>query len=266
MNELASLSAKGYYDFSFISQDSSSYGRDMNMKEGLCELIEAAEALPGIRSARILYLYPSTTTERMIDHIAQSDVFATYYDMPIQHIDDRMLKLMKRGFGESRTIELLELMRSKSGSFVRTSVIAGHPGETQESFERLCRFLEEYRFDRINVFAYSNEEDTAAYNMEQIDQKVIEERVEILADIARRRMYESLDAMVGTEVELAVDSISSEHEYLLSARPLNWAPEIDSEVLINDKGDLDIEFGKVYRALITQRVDRYLTGTIISEA
>ena len=89
--------------------------------------------------------------------------------MPIQHIDDAMLKTMKRGFGEKKTIELLEYMKSKPGAFLRTSVIAGHPGESEESFQRLCDFMETFEFDRFNTFHYSNEETTAAYNMEQVD-------------------------------------------------------------------------------------------------
>ena len=260
--EVANLTQNGFFDFSFISQDSSSYGRDMGLKEGLIDLIENIEMIPGVYSARVLYLYPSTTTKAMIDKIANSNIFQTYYDMPIQHIDDDMLKVMKRGFGEKKTIELLNHMRSKENSFVRTSVIAGHPNESRESFDRLCLFLEEFGFDRINVFAYSNEESTTAYDMPQLPQEIIEERTEILADIAKSAMLLSLEKMIGKSVELVIDGESSEHEYLLSARPLIWAPEIDGEVLINDTNDLDVEVGGVYEALITQRAGDYLLGTL----
>jgi len=262
-NEVINLTKSGFYDFSFISQDSSSFGRDLGLKDGLIDLIDNIELIPGVKSARILYLYPSTTSFNLIDKIASSFVFQTYYDMPIQHIDDRVLKSMKRGFGQKQTIELLNRMKQKEGSFIRTSVIAGHPGETQEMFEELCNFLEEFEFDRINVFAYSNEEDTLAYTMEQLPQEVVEERTEILADIAKRAYIKSLDKMVGKEVDLAIDGESSEHQFLLSARPLIWAPEIDGEVLVNDTNDLKVEIGKCYRAKITQRVGEQLLATLI---
>ena len=263
--EVSALTAKGFYDFSFISQDSSSYGRDLGLRDGLIDLIRHVELIPGVRSARILYLYPSTTSPELIDAIAESPVFQTYYDMPIQHIDDRVLKTMKRGFGEAKTRELLEAMRSKEGSFVRTSVIAGHPGESGESFRKLCDFLESFGFDRINVFAYSNEENTDAYGMEQLSEELIEERTGILGEIARRAMDHSLEKMVGKEVDMAIDGPSEEHEYLLTARPLIWAPEIDGEVLVNDTNDLEVKIGGLYRARISEKVGEYLLASLRSE-
>ncbi|MDQ1326215.1 MAG: ribosomal protein methylthiotransferase, partial [Campylobacterota bacterium] len=263
--EVRNLVKQGFYDFSFISQDSSSYGRDMGLQDGLIELIDAVEAIEGVKSARILYLYPSTTTLKLIDAIADSKVFQTYYDMPIQHIDDGMLKLMKRGFGEQKTIELLEYMKSKPGAFIRTSVIAGHPGESEEAFEKLCAFMEDFDFDRFNTFAYSNEETTPAYTMEQLPQEVIEQRTQILGEIARQSMHNSLKKMLGKTVTVVIDGQSSEHEYLLSARPLQWAVEIDGEILINDTSDLDIVFGKTYQARITELAGEQLLATLLNE-
>ncbi|WP_457607345.1 30S ribosomal protein S12 methylthiotransferase RimO [Nitratifractor sp.] len=265
VTEVSALTEKGFYDFSFISQDSSSYGRDLGIRDGLIDLIRHVELIPGVHSARILYLYPSTTSLELIDAISDSAVFQTYYDMPIQHIDDRVLRTMKRGFGEAKTRELLEAMRAKEGSFVRTSVIAGHPGESEESFRQLCDFLEEFGFDRINVFAYSNEENTDAYTMEQLPREVIEERTAILGEIAQRARERSLEKMVGRTVELAVDGESEEHEYLLSARPLLWAPEIDGEVLVNDTNDLEVKIGGLYEGKITERAGEYLLALLAKE-
>jgi ribosomal protein S12 methylthiotransferase RimO len=263
VKEVEMLVKEGYYDFSFISQDSSSYGRDMELQDGLIDLIDAVEAVEGVKSARILYLYPSTTTFALIDTIADSKVFQTYYDMPIQHIDDAVLKTMKRGFGEVKTIALLEHMKSKPNAFLRTSVIAGHPTESQESFEKLCTFMKEFKFDRFNTFHYSNEESTTAYNMEQIAQEVINERANILGEIAETSTQTSLEAMVGQTVTLVIDGESDEHEYLLSARPLNWAVDIDGEILINDTSDLSIEYGKIYKAKITELAGTQLLATLI---
>ena len=265
VKEVENLAKEGFYDFSFISQDSSSYGRDMGLKDGLRDLISEIEKIEGVKSARILYLYPSTTTFELIDAISDSDIFQTYYDMPIQHIDDAVLKTMKRGFGEEKTIALLEYMKSKPGAFLRTSVIAGHPGESEESFEKLCSFMEDFGFDRFNTFHYSNEETTTAYDMEQISQDVIDERANRLGEIAEASTLASLKKMVGKTVTLVIDGESDEHEYLLSARPLIWAVDIDGEVLINDTSDLPIEYGKMYEAKITELVGTQLLATLISE-
>jgi len=265
VKEVEMLVEKGYTDFSFISQDSSSYGRDMGMADGLIALIEAVEAIEGVKSARILYLYPSTTTFALIDAIAASTIFQSYYDMPIQHIDDGVLKTMKRGFGEEKTIALLEHMKSKKDAFIRTSVIAGHPNESQEAFEKLCGFMETFKFDRFNTFSYSNEETTTAYEMEQIAQEVIDERATILGEISQASTLASLEKMVGKTLTLVIDGESDEHEFLLSARPLSWAVDIDGEVLINDTSDLPITYGKYYKAKVTELVGTQLLATLINE-
>ncbi len=262
VTELRHLVADGFYDFSFISQDSSSYGRDMGLSDGLIDLMEAVEHIDGVQSARILYLYPSTTSFELIDKIADSSIFQTYYDMPIQHIDNNILKTMKRGFGEKQTIALLEHMRSKPDAFIRSSVIAGHPGESEKSFERLCKFLEEFSFDRFNTFAYSNEKNTAAYEMEQLSAETIEKQADILGSIAQKNTINSLKKMIGKTIDLVVDGESLEHEYLLSARPIQWAVEIDGEILINDTNDLDIKYGKVYKAKITELLGTQLLATL----
>ena len=265
VKEVTNLVAQGFHDFSFISQDSSSYGRDMELKDGLIDLIKAIESIEGIKSARILYLYPSTTTFELIDAISDSDIFQTYYDMPIQHIDDTVLKTMKRGFGEKKTIELLEYMKSKPNAFLRTSVIAGHPGESEESFQKLCNFMKTFEFDRFNTFHYSNEETTTAYTMEQVSQDIIDERAEILGEIAEASTLSSLKKMLGQTVTIVIDGESDEHEYLLSARPLMWAVDIDGELLVNDTSNLPIAYGKTYKAKITELVGMQLLCTLLKK-
>jgi len=263
VKEVEMLVTDGYYDFSFISQDSSSYGRDMQMSDGLIDLIQGVESIEGVHSARILYLYPSTTTFELIDAISDSTVFETYYDMPIQHIEDSVLKTMKRGFGEKKTMELLEYMKSKPNAFLRTSLIAGHPGESDESFEKLCTFMETFKFDRFNTFHYSNEETTSAYTLDQIDQETIDARANTLGEIAEENTHTSLENMVGQTIDIVIDGESDEHEYLLSARPLSWAVDIDGEILINDTSDLPIDYGKRYQAKVTELVGEQLLATLI---
>ena len=252
ITEVTNLINQGFKDFSFISQDTSSFGRDLDNKDALIDLIKQVELLPGIKSARVLYLYPSTTTYKLIDAIAQSPIFQTYYDMPIQHISDNMLKIMKRGAGESKTKELLEYMKSKEGSFIRTAIIAGHPGESEKEFLEAKEFIKEFGFDRVTVFEYSNEENTTAYNLEQIPKDIIAKRAQELGEIAQELMAKSNNKLIDKEIPLIVDGISDEHEFLLTARPTLWAPEIDGEILINDTNDLEVNHGNYYKAKVTQ--------------
>ncbi len=263
--EVEGLVAKGYYDFSFVSQDSSSYLRDQNIQDGLSLLIQRIELIEGVKSARILYLYPSTTTIKLLKNIAKSKIFHNYFDMPIQHINDDMLRMMKRGFGKDKTIELLEYMKSLPNSFLRTSFIVGHPNETQEMFEEMCDFAQNFGFDRINVFLYSDEETTSAYEMsEKIPAEIIEQRAQILGDISTGVVKNSLDALIGKEIELIIDGESDEHQFLLSAKELSWAPEIDGEIYVNDRTDdtKELEFAKVYKAKVTGIVGSILTATV----
>ena len=262
--EVEGLVAKGYWDFSFVSQDSSSFLRDQNVKDGLSLLMQRIELIKGVKSARILYLYPSTTTLTLLKNIAKSEIFHNYFDMPIQHINNDMLRIMKRGFGTKETLELLEFMRGLPNSFVRTSFIVGHPQESEAMFEEMCEFAANFGFDRINVFAYSDEETTTAHEMkDKIPAKVINKRAAVLGKIASEVMEKSLQGEIGKEVQIVIDGQSDEHEYLLSARELLWAPEIDGEIYVNDQtNEAELEFGKAYRAKITGSVGSILTATV----
>lgn len=175
-----------------------------------------------------------------------------------------MLRIMKRGFGTKETLELLEFMRGLPNSFVRTSFIVGHPQESEEMFEEMCEFAANFGFDRINVFAYSDEETTTAHEMkDKIPAKVINKRAAVLGKIASEVMEKSLQGEIGKEVQIVIDGQSDEHEYLLSARELLWAPEIDGEIYVNDQtNEAELEFGKAYRAKITGSVGSILTATV----
>jgi len=262
--EVKGLVKLGYYDFSFVSQDSSSYLRDQNIKDGLSLLIQRIELIEGVKSARILYLYPSTTSMQLLKNIAKSKIFHNYFDMPIQHINDDMLRMMKRGFGKEKTLELLDFMRSLPNSFVRTSFIVGHPNETEEMFEEMCEFASSFGFDRINVFSYSDEETTAAYDMDdKISDAVKAERAQILGDIAAKCTHISLQNEVGKNIQLVIDGESDEHEFLLSARNIIWAPDIDGEIYVNNRTvDRELEFYKIYDAKVTELVGDILTATV----
>lgn len=266
--EVEGLVAKGYYDFSFVSQDSSSYLRDQNISDGLIHLIKRIELIDGVKSARILYLYPSTTTLKLIKTIGDSKVFHNYFDMPIQHINDEMLRIMKRGFGKEKTLELLNAMKALPNAFIRTSFIVGHPGETDAMFDEMAAFAASFGFDRINVFSYSDEEGTSAHTMsEKIPSKAINARAKKLGKIASDVEDKSLAALVGNDIFLIIDGESDEHEYLLSARALLWAPDVDGEIYVNDREmEGELEYGVIYRARVTEIAGKRPLATVTGHA
>ena len=266
VNEVKNLVKKGYYDFSFLSQDSSSYMRDQGVSDGLINLIDEIEKIEGVRSARILYLYPSTTSKELISHIIASPIFHNYFDMPIQHISENMLKIMKRGSGAKKIKELLNLMRNAKNSFLRTGVIVGHPGESEEDFEELCEFLEEFKFDRISAFAYSKEEDTASFEMEQIPAKIISKRLSKIEKITKKAINESLQKELGKQIYASLEGISSEGEMFYAAKKDIWDKDIDGEILINESDVKELEIGSLYLCEVSDVVDQKLVATLIKKA
>ena len=266
VNEVKNLVKKGYYDFSFLSQDSSSYMRDQGISDGLINLIDEIEKIKGVRSARILYLYPSTTSKELISRIIASPIFHNYFDMPIQHISENMLKIMKRGSGAKKIKELLNLMRNAKNSFLRTGIIVGHPGESEEDFEELCEFLEEFKFDRISAFAYSKEEDTASFEMEQIPAKIISKRLSKIEKITKKTINESLQKELGKQIYASLEGISSEGEMFYAAKKDIWDKDIDGEILINESDVKELEIGSLYLCEVSDVVDQKLVATIIKKA
>lgn len=265
VHEVENLVKKGYRDFSFISQDSSSYLRDRDIKDGLIELIKAIEKIEGVSSARILYLYPSTTSPKLIERIQKSKIFKSYFDIPIQHITDNMLKKMRRGMSRERHLKILEMMQN-SGSFVRTSVILGHPGESEEDFEELLEFLKKYAFDRVNIFAYSDEEGTKAATMRnKVDETTLNERIKKATKVVKNGQKNSLKRMLHQEIEVIVEERSSEHDYFYSARDSRWAPEIDGEILINDSECGTIEPYSYYIAKVTEIAGENLVAKLVQK-
>ena len=266
VNEVKNLVKRDYYDFSFLSQDSSSYMRDHGVSDGLINLIDEIEKIKGVRSARILYLYPSTTSKELIERIIASPVFHNYFDMPIQHISENMLKIMKRGSGAKKIKELLNLMRNAKNSFLRTGVIVGHPGESEEDFDELCEFLEEFKFDRISAFAYSKEEDTASFEMEQIPAKIISKRLSKIEKITKKAINESLQKELGKQIYASLEGESSEGEMFYAAKKDIWDKDIDGEILINESDVKELEIGSLYLCEVSDVVDQKLVATIIKKA
>ena len=266
VDEVQKLVKKGYYDFSFLSQDSSSYMRDHAVSDGLISLIGAVEKIEGVKTARILYLYPSTTSNALVERIIASPVFVNYFDMPIQHASDKMLKIMRRGSGAARIKELLNLMTKAPGAFLRTGVIVGHPGESEAEFDELCAFSQEFKFDRVSAFAYSKEEDTLSYEMEQVPAKIISKRLSKIEKITRAAIEASFAQELGQKFIVSLEGESSEGEMFYAAKKALWDKDIDGEILINESDVEQLETGGRYWCEITQVAGAQALGKITAKA
>lgn len=244
--------------------------RDLGHQNGLIELIQAIDALCLPISCRILYLYPTTTTLELIHTIAQSKSFLPYFDMPIQHIADSMLRRMKRGMNSLKHIEILKAMRDVEGSFLRTSFVIGHPGESDEEFEQLCQFVQEFNFDRANLFAYSPQEGTSSFMMqERISTKLTNTRLNALNKIIKTQQKVHFQNLLGQEREIIIEGKSDVSEYFYKARLKLWGKDIDGEILINDSQICD-KAGQLlplkegyYTARITDYKDGFLFAQVL---
>lgn len=261
MKEIDILLENGFCDISFIAQDSSSYMHDFGKKDALIELIKNVEK-SGIKSARINYLYPNSTSDKLIATIAESNVFQNYFDMPIQHITDSMLKTMRRRADKRRHIELLRQMRACENSFIRTTFLLGHPNESERDFEELCEFVSEFAFDRANIFAFSKEDGTTAFKMaNEVDKKITKSRIKSLNAILKNQQENSFKSLVGWKIPVIIDGLSEQSPLLFSGRDVRWDREIDGEILINDS-NIAVKIG-YYEAEITDFKGGFLLGRVI---
>jgi ribosomal protein S12 methylthiotransferase len=237
--EAAALSASGVKELNLIAQDLTAYGHDLPGKPHLADLLDALSAVDGLRWIRMLYAYPRVLPEKFFEVCASREKVVPYLDMPLQHASDRVLRIMRRGrdvaFVRRQVAELRERIGGPRGGLTfRTTFIVGHPGETEDDFHRLRDFLEEMRFERVGVFAYSDEEGTPAFDLpDKVPPEVGEARRAELMDLQRKISAEHQQAMVGRRLEVLVEGVSEESELLLQGRHAGQAPEIDGVVFIN---------------------------------
>jgi len=261
IDEIKRLKEKGFKDFSLASQDSSSYLRDKGIKDGLERLIDEIDKIEDI-TVRILYLYPATTTKRLIRRIFESKAVENYFDMPIQHISPKMLKIMKRPGSVEKLKSLLYEMK-KEFSFIRTSVIVGHPGESEDDFEELKNFVKEFEFDRVNVFAYSDEEDTAAFKRkDKLPQTLINKRAKEMGKTLKQTTKKSLKKYINKTCKCYLDGLTQD-EFFYSVRPKLWAPEIDGDILVNETEIQNLQTGNLYNVQIENIAGDQLIGRIV---
>ena len=234
--EALALSERGVREVSLIAQDSSHYGRDIDLPEGLATLLTGLNELDALRWIRLHYLYPNTITQRLIDTMAALPRVVDYVDLPLQHAHPAMLKRMRRGGSGEAHQALLERFRAAMpDGALRSTFIVGFPGETEEEFEALLDFVAQARFDHLGVFTYSHEESTPAHQVDDdVPAEVKEERRGRLMELQRGIAAEANERRVGRTVEVLVEGAHPETEHLLVGRTRGQALDVDGQVLIND--------------------------------
>jgi ribosomal protein S12 methylthiotransferase len=267
INEATRIFAMGGREINLIGQDTTCYGEDLGMKNGLADLLVRLAEIPTElpKWIRFLYAYPNKITQRLLDTIATHDALVKYIDMPLQHASAQVLKRMKRGANADIFLKLLERIRTTiPGVAIRTSMIVGFPGETEESFEELCQFVQAAQFDRLGVFSYSDEETSQSYHLDaKVDKSTIYRRKRKLMALQRRISRGRNRQLVGCEFPILIEGPSQETELLWEARLATQAPEIDGVCLINDFGPGAARPGEMRRLRITEAHDYDLVGELV---
>jgi len=228
LDEARELIADGALEINLIGQDTTSYGRDIGYAPGLAGLLRELNQLDGPRWLRVLYAYPSVFTDEMIDALAECDKVVKYVDIPLQHINDRVLKAMGRRVTRAKTETLLNKLRSRiPGITIRTTFIAGFPGESQAAFDELLQFIRDFRFAAVGVFPYSLEPDTPAGRMKgQLGEQARNERADAIMETQQEIAFADACACKDKRFEVLVDSRVAAGQY--AARHAGQAPEVDS--------------------------------------
>lgn len=236
VREAERLARNGVKEVCLISQDSSDFGRDRGLQGGLTGLLEALDAVEGLRWIRLHYLYPNSVDRGLVDAMARLPKVLEYVDLPLQHADADVLRRMRRGGNPRAHLDLLSRFRdAMPEAAIRSTFIVGFPGETEEEFAALLEFVASARLDHLGVFTYSHEEGTPAASLEDdVPADVKEERRGRLMALQQGIVFEKNAARVGRRFEVLVDGTHPETEHLLVGRARFQAPDVDGEILIND--------------------------------
>lgn len=264
VKEATSLAEGGVKELILVAQETTLYGKDIYGHKALPELLKKLCAIEGISWIRILYAYPEEITDEIIDVMADEPKICKYLDLPIQHCSDDVLRRMGRRTSKKSIEELIEKLRTRiPGICLRTSLISGFPGETQEEFEELYRFVNETEFDRLGVFTYSREEGTPAAEMEdQIDEKTAASRRDEIMELQQAVSFDLNESHVGEELEVLIEGyLPDEHVYV--GRTYRDAPGVDGLFFVNFEGELMT--GDIVRARVTEALGYDLSGVMINE-
>jgi ribosomal protein S12 methylthiotransferase len=270
--EVRALAAAGAVEVNLVAQDLTTYGTDLDDAEvDLARLLRrlaragAVQDGGGLRWLRLHYAYPTATSDALLDAIAEEHHVAKYVDVPLQHVDDGVLKIMRRGYIGRTARDLVRRIRERiPGVTLRTTFIVGHPGETEDAFRRLMDFVTEAEFDRVGVFTYSKEEGTHSATLDgEVAGGVAERRRRALMRLQRTISKRKAKALVGREIEVLVDGGSDESEYLHEGRHQGQAPEVDGKTyLALDEGAAPLRPGDLVRARVDSFADYDLAATV----
>ncbi len=260
VKEATSLAEKGVKELLVIAQDLSYYGVDLYKEQKLAELTRRLAAIPGIEWIKLHYAYPTRFPYDLLPVMRENDNVARYLDIALQHCSDKVLKLMRRSITKAETIALIRRIREEvPGIHLRTTLLVGHPGETEEDFEELKQFVREMRFERLGVFPYSHEEDTYAGETyaDIIPQEVKKARTEEIMSLQQEIAYEINRQKIGSVLRVVIDR--KEEDFYIGRTEFD-SPEVDGEVLISDEG---IERGNYYQVKVTDAEEFDLYGEIV---
>lgn len=256
VEECKALAARGVTEINLVAQDTTRYGEDLYGESRLPELIDAVCEIDGVHWVRVLYCYPDRVTDRLIETIARQPKAVHYFDIPVQHASGHVLRDMNRRGDKQSILEMCRRIREKIPDVVlRTTLIAGFPTETEEDFAKLCELVQEARFDRLGCFAYSQEEDTPAGELEQLPEELRQRRAEIIMELQMSAAFDFADRCIGRTLEVLAEGCEDGQYY---GRSYMDAPDIDTKVYFTSENE--IEPGSYLPVLITDTCDYDLIG------
>ncbi len=262
VTEATKLARMGTKELILIAQDLTYYGLEKYQERKLADLLRRLSDVAGIDWIRLQYAYPSQFPLEVLDVMAERENVCKYLDMPLQHVSDNMLKTMRRGISRRRTIELVDIIRQRVPEIaLRTTLIAGHPGETEQDFVDLYRFVEETRFERLGIFTYSHEENTHAHSLpDDVPADVKQERADAIMELQQGISLELNEAKIGREYKVLFDR--KESGYFVGRTQYD-SPEVDNEVLVAATPDVHVRLGDFAPVRITSAVDFDLYGELV---
>jgi ribosomal protein S12 methylthiotransferase len=257
VREARSLAERGVRELLLISQDTSFYGIDRGKRGSLARLLRELNKVEGLSWIRLLYLYPTTITDEVLEAMAECERVCRYVDLPLQHASSDVLKRMRRPGNRQTYDKLLERIRDRvPGVTLRTTFIVGFPGETDEDFRQLEDFIQDTGFDHVGVFTYSHEEGTRAFALpDDVPARVKRKRRDALMARQRRIVASAQKQQLGREIAVMIDGPSPEHELVLQGRTEGQAPEIDAVVYLTDCDPALYQPGELIRAQIVAARD-----------
>ncbi len=268
VREVTQLVERGVREVNLVSQDTIAYGRDLESRTKLAELVERVAEVDGLRWLRIFYLYPDKLSDHLLRLLDEHPRVVPYVDMPLQHAADGMLRRMKRGHGGERLRRVVERLREAVRDLTfRSAFIVGHPGETEACFDELCEFINWAEFDRVGVFRYSDEESSHSFSLtDKVDEGVAQERYDMLMTLARRIARDKNARLVGQTIEVLVEGASEEHELVQMGRHRGQAPDIDGQVFLSGTEYLPRlpGCGEFVEVKVTQSSDYDVAGDVVS--